>query len=206
MNHDLFNQPVFDVGSTDSRLIVGARENSSDAWEQIVTVYGPLVYTWLRRLGASPEDCRDLVQDVLTALACNIKKFDRDRSDASFRGWLWVITRNKLRDLRRRQVGLLAARGGTSQVRLLHAVAADMPSSSDESAGPSDDACGLGRALGAIQGDFSDRTWQAFWLTAVEELDSKEVAQTLEMSRTAVRLAKLRVLRRLREEVQRYQA
>ena len=52
-----------------------------------------------------------------------------------------------------------------------------------------------------MRSEFEERTWQAFWLTAVENRAAVEVALELRMSPGAVRVAKSRVLRRLREEL-----
>ena len=57
------------------------------------------------------------------------------------------------------------------------------------------------RALELIRGEFEERTWHAFWLTAVEDHPTGEVALELVMTPGAVRVAKSRVLRRLREEL-----
>ena len=57
------------------------------------------------------------------------------------------------------------------------------------------------RALELIRCEFEERTWQAFWLTAVEDRPAGEVALELGMTPGAVRVAKSRVLRRLREEL-----
>ncbi len=56
-------------------------------------------------------------------------------------------------------------------------------------------------ALDSIRCEFEARTWRAFWLTTVEGLAAKDVGAELEMSPGAVRVAKSRVLRRLREEL-----
>ena len=45
------------------------------------------------------------------------------------------------------------------------------------------------------------RTWQAFWRTAVEGQAPKNVAAELGVRPDAVRMAKSRVLRRLRDEL-----
>jgi RNA polymerase sigma-70 factor (ECF subfamily) len=59
----------------------------------------------------------------------------------------------------------------------------------------------LRRGLELIRGEFEPRTWQAFWLTAVEGRSPKDVAHELGMSDGAVRVAKSRVLHRLRTEL-----
>jgi RNA polymerase sigma-70 factor (ECF subfamily) len=57
------------------------------------------------------------------------------------------------------------------------------------------------RAIELIRAEFEDRTWRAFWLTAVEGRMAAEVGVELGMAKGAVRQAKYRVLRRLREEL-----
>ena len=57
------------------------------------------------------------------------------------------------------------------------------------------------RALELFRGDFEESTWQAFWRTAVDNQTPAEVAAALGMSKVAVRQAKARVLRRLKEVV-----
>jgi RNA polymerase sigma-70 factor (ECF subfamily) len=57
------------------------------------------------------------------------------------------------------------------------------------------------RALALMQKDFEERTWQAFWLTAVDGRDPAEAAQQLGMPRASVYMARSRVLRRLRQEL-----
>jgi RNA polymerase sigma-70 factor (ECF subfamily) len=56
--------------------------------------------------------------------------------------------------------------------------------------------------LELIQGEFEERTWQAFWRVTAEGQAAKDVAQDLGVTASAVRLAKSRVLRRLREEME----
>ena len=50
-----------------------------------------------------------------------------------------------------------------------------------------------------IRGEFHPHTWQAFWATAVEGRSAPDVAAELGMSPVGVRVAKSRVLQRLRE-------
>jgi RNA polymerase sigma-70 factor (ECF subfamily) len=49
--------------------------------------------------------------------------------------------------------------------------------------------------------EFEERTWQAFWRTAVDGRSAADVGAELGMTPGAVRVAKSRVLHRLREEL-----
>ena len=91
--------------------------------------------------------------------------------------------------------------GGTdAQIRLAQLPAARPPEEDDSSEERADRGV-VGRALELIRGEFEERTWRAFWLTAIEDRAPKEVAIELGMSPGAVRVAKSRVLRRLRDEL-----
>ena len=54
--------------------------------------------------------------------------------------------------------------------------------------------------MALVREEFEERTWEAFWRVTVEGQTSTAVADALSMTPAAVRQAKSRVLRRLREE------
>ncbi|HID75877.1 MAG TPA: hypothetical protein EYP56_07755 [Planctomycetaceae bacterium] len=57
------------------------------------------------------------------------------------------------------------------------------------------------RSLELVRAEFENRTWEAFWRTAVDGRPAREVAEELDMSRLAVYQAESRVLRPLRQEL-----
>ncbi|RYZ05436.1 MAG: sigma-70 family RNA polymerase sigma factor [Myxococcales bacterium] len=58
--------------------------------------YGPVV-RWARRLGANAGDCEDLAQEVFVIVKRRLPDFD----GGNVAGWLYRITRNRVRDHRR---------------------------------------------------------------------------------------------------------
>jgi RNA polymerase sigma-70 factor (ECF subfamily) len=52
-----------------------------------------------------------------------------------------------------------------------------------------------------VRGNVGENTWEAFWLTTVEDLPTNEVARRLGMKPGAVRVAKYRTLRAIKKEL-----
>ena len=189
------NPPTSD--STSTSLLERIKSQDPQAWQALSRIYAPLVYSWCRSYGVCSEDAADIAQEVFGAVHRSIADFRRDRPHDSFRGWLWTITRNKIRDHFRGCADRAAASGGTDAQLLMQNLPEDAPLS-DAASGSRWNSILL-RGVETVQGEFEPRTWQAFWRTAVDDLSSREVADDLGMTPGAVRKAKFRVLRRLRE-------
>jgi len=181
---------------TSLSLLDRARHHDEPSWQRLVTLYGPLVEHWCRRGGARPEDAADLAQEVFLAVSQGLERFER-RGPGSFRAWVRGITRHKLLDYYRRAERQAAAAGGSTALERLLDIPDPQPGSDEDA----DEMSGLyRRALDLIRGEFEERTWQAFWLTAVEGREAPAAAAELGMSPVAVRIARSRVLARLRAE------
>jgi RNA polymerase sigma-70 factor (ECF subfamily) len=191
--------------TTQRSLLVRLRDSQDgQAWTQFVEVYAPLVYGFARKHGLQDADAADLTQEVLRAVAGAAGRLEYDPQRGSFRGWLFTIVRNKLRNFlsspQHRWKG-----SGDSQIQALM----------EEQPAPEDD--GTRRwdqeyeqrlfdwAAAQVRRGFEDKTWQAFWQTAVEGKHPKQVAEALAISVGAVYIAKSRVLARLRDQVQQLQ-
>ena len=184
------------ASATSASLIERARERSPRAWEELVTLYAPSVLAWCRRGHLSESDAADVFQEVFRTVAAKIDSFRRERPGDTFRGWLRTITRNKVNDHYRRVSREPRGSGGsTIEKRFVH-VPDEAPANEDDDDNPL-----FRRALERIRGQFREHTWQAFWRTTVDERPAPEVANELGMSPGAVRVAKSRVLQRLREEL-----
>ncbi|MBL8794193.1 MAG: sigma-70 family RNA polymerase sigma factor [Planctomycetia bacterium] len=184
-------------GSTSVSLLERVKAHDQEAWRRLVQLYGPLVYQWCRRWELRPDDVADIFQDVFQAVAGQIASFRRERPGDSFRGWLWTITRHKVADHFRRQgKGPVAAGGSDAQQRLLELP--EPPADPDPSA---TDGNLVQRALEQIRGEFEPRTWTMFWRATVEGHATRDIAADLGVTPDAVRVAKSRILKRLRQEL-----
>jgi RNA polymerase sigma-70 factor (ECF subfamily) len=187
--------------STSRSLLERVQLADTAAWDRLVQLYAPLVYFWCKGWDLQAQDTADVFQEVFLSVAQHIGNFRKERPGDSFRGWLRVITRNKILDQLRRRGHEARGEGGTeAQLRF-----ADLPAPSiAEEASAADDQASRGlflRGLTFIRGEFEPHTWQAFWETAVEGRAAADVAAQLSMTPGAVRVAKSRVLQRLRREL-----
>src|SRR5436309_10556864 len=186
--------------ATSRSLLARVQANEADAWERLVNLYAPLVLHWCRCGGLQHHDVADVFQEVFQAVVAYVGGFRKERERDTFRGWLRRITQNKLRDHFRRLGREARGVGGSSARERLAQL--PVPDTSAEDLAPDEGECGLfARALDQIRGEFEERTWAAFWRTAVEGRAAPDVAADLAMTSGAVRVAKSRVLRRLREEL-----
>ena len=187
---------------TSRSMLDDARRADALAWERLVRLYSPLVASWCRRWGLAQQDVLDVLQEVFASVAANLQRFRKDRPSDTFRGWLLTIARNKVLDQYRRAEQQVAAAGGTDALVRLQQVhdprdSANLPDPADEQEFNQV----LLRAMDAIRGEFQERTWQSFWGVVVEGRATADVAADLAMTPGAVRVAKSRVLLRLRREL-----
>jgi RNA polymerase sigma-70 factor, ECF subfamily len=182
-------------------LLERVRVDDAAAWHRLVDLYAPLVYRWCRRSGLPEQDAADIFQDVFQSVATHIAGFRKEKESDTFRGWLRTITRNKIRDHFRKSAREPAGEGGSEALVRIKALPDTALADADESGDEQADRGLFGRVLSLIRVEFEPRTWQAFWQTAVDGRAANEVSADLDMTPGAVRVAKSRVLRRLRQEL-----
>lgn len=159
------------------------------AWDRFVELYTPLLkslgLTIRSARGLRDPDAADFVQDFFMVLVRELPRFHYE-SGKRFRGWLRTVTLNKCREV----------------------VSHQWP----EVADPTNDFAEIDeaeyrkypvdRALQLMRVDFQPTTWKACWEYAVVGRPAAEVAAELGITTNAVHMARSRVLRRLRQELQ----
>jgi RNA polymerase sigma-70 factor (ECF subfamily) len=186
---------------TSLTLLERLRSNNGDAWRVMVQLYTPLVCHWCARGGLRGADTEDVTQEVFQAASTHLANFRRDRPGDSFRGWLRGITRNMVLQHFRRRGRHAPASGGTDAFLRLQEVADTSDVTAVEDEDPAEELDALRqRALNLVRSEFEERTWRAFWMTVVEDRAPVDVAADMGVSPAAVRMAKSRVLHRLKEE------
>jgi RNA polymerase sigma factor (sigma-70 family) len=171
-----------------------------DAWQQFVSIYGPLVYRLARSKGFQDADAREIVQEVLVAVSKAVERWDPDPRLGRFRAWLFRIARNlMIKFLTRRRFRPIGS-GDSGIAELL-----------EQQVEPSPDDAALFDleyrremfrwAAEQVQEQVKERTWRAFWMTSIERWSAEDVARELAMTVGAVHIACSRVRGRIRDLV-----
>jgi RNA polymerase sigma-70 factor (ECF subfamily) len=185
---------------TATSLLVRAAGQQADAWQKLVSLYGPLVYHWCRRFGLQPSDAENVGQEVFLRVAARLAEFRHDRPGDTFRGWLFRIARNCYVDHLRQLDAAATGVGGSEAHARLAQLAQETDDETDAALVRHDEALLYRRLVEFIRSEFSDRDWTAFYRVVIDGLSPAEAAAELKVSVNVVYLARSRVLKRVREE------
>ena len=170
---------------------------STEAWAEFTEIYRPLVVRVARAKGLQHADADDLAQDVFTIVSRAVESFD-PAANGSFRGWLFTITRNLCVNHLSRSRKPIGSGDSDIQRLLLQQPADDATVTLFEM---EHRRVRFRRAAEGLKQQFTDSTWLSFWLTAVDGKSIDAVAQQLNKSSGAVRVARCRVLARLKDKL-----
>ena len=164
-----------------------------NAWDDWVRIYVPLIHRWLRRSGLAAEDIEDVVQGTLIQVHRGMADFEHNGRRGAFRRWLRVVTMNALRQS-------LRGRDGETLViepQIIESIADGY--AQRERRRTSRSLRMIDEWLVELESQFEAKTLAAFRLTFLDDLSIDEAAERLEMSISAVYIARSRILKRLRK-------
>lgn len=187
--------------TTPQSLLQRLREKpDEDGWKRLVDLYTPLLRRWLRQSGVKGNDADDLLQEVLTLLFRKLPSFEHNQQRGAFRCWLHTILLNRLRDHWKARQTTPETADAAEIVRELDRLQ-DPASDLNQLWDREHDVFLARRVLQVIENDFLPDTWQAFRRVFLDGAKPAEVAAEMGLSVNAVHLAKWRVLRRARREI-----
>lgn len=174
------------------------------AWEEFAAIYGPVVFNVATNRGFQAADAENLVQEVFVAVANSISKWLERDDRGSFRAWLLRIARNAAVDMiTQKATRSLGHDGSEAQFHLanLHA-----PSELSSTLDLEYERLVFQWASDRVRQSVAEHTWQAFWLTSIEELSVEAAAVKLNTRPGNIYFARSRVMARIKKLVQQYQA
>lgn len=174
----------------------------AEAWQEFAEIYRPVILRIASSKGLQSADAEDLAQKVLISILGAIKRWD-PAGKAKFRTWLKRVTENAILNAITR-VKPDQAIGSVEEQTLLD--------KHPERNGPDSELLKIELrreifrwAARRIRSEFSDTTWQAFWLTAVESRPADEVGQLLGRNRGSIYAARSRVMKRLIQKTKEFE-
>ena len=167
------------------------------AWEDFWQRYWALIYNYAKRRGCSDVTAQDVLQDVMLEVFQGRETLRYDPAKGRFRDWLGGLVRNVVRRRRQAPGERIRAAGGSSGPGLDDQP--DRHDAADDGWSELFDDALLRVLLDVVRGEVAPATYQAFELTAIQEMAGAEVARLTGLSRNAVYLARKRVVMRLRE-------
>ena len=193
---------VYDSGgleSTNISLLARVKSNEEPAWEMLVELYAPMIYSRCRRVyKLEPSDAENVGQEVFKSVANSISNFRRQR-EGSFRKWLRIIIDNKCKDFFRKN-RIANAEGGSVAKKLIEEVPDDFDYEKldDEETELGEKAMLMRQAMKLVQDEFSPRDWKIFWDIAIEDRDRGDTAAKYDVPVNIVYLAISRIRKRLK--------
>jgi len=198
------------VHSTRRTLLWRMRDPHAErAWEEFYQMYWAVIVRYAQKMGLNEAEAQDVLQETMMVLLRILPQFQYDPAKGKFRNFLLTIVRRKALAAWRRA----AARGEVSFDTCPHDDGLSPADTlSDENiVAPSDTDQRRWResiqeqALQRIRDDASvqGRTWDVFQAYVLDQLPVAEVVQRFGMKKNAVYQIKNRMIKRLKEEVER---
>ena len=188
-----------------SMTLLGRVQSVDDAgaWGEFVERYAPQIFSWCRRHSLQESDASDVTQEVLTKLVTAMRTFRYDPAKGRFRGWLKTITMNVVRDMARHRSHAASPADAQVLELLEDEQASTALTESIESAWQQEV---LGVAMESVRLRVKRHTWDAYEMTARQEVPAAEAAEKLGIPVSDVYVAKSRVIKMLRTEVARLES
>ncbi len=177
--------------TTRATLLQRVKDRSDDsAWRDFNRMYFPLLYRYARARGLSPQDAEDVAQQCMQAISRSIADFEYSATRGKFRNWLKTIADHKVTDLLRKRREMLAQPG-------------ELDGSGSSSSEPDRlwerqwDKEHLRYCLERLREEWAGKSYQCFYLFALQQKSAAEVARLLGISENQVWVTKHRMLARL---------
>jgi RNA polymerase sigma-70 factor, ECF subfamily len=182
---------------TRQSLLLRAQTGEENAWKDLTDLYRPLIIGWLNRQGVPAGDLDDLAQDVLLSVVKHLPQFQHSGRRGAFRAWLRTIVCSRTVDYWHAVDARTKGQGGSGAAALREI--ADPDSNLNRQWDEEHDRYVLACLLDLVDEEFEPTTVRAFRRLALDGASGAEAAEELQMSVTAVYVAKSRVLQRIRQ-------
>lgn len=182
--------------------------DDQESWRAFFNTYWRLIYNFALQRGLNHEEAQEAVQETVVAVAKSIGNFHYDRRVCAFKTWLLRVTCSKIANQfarRARHAGGTHCEGPEQTL----GAAELLGTTPDETTNPWEQEWDeewrrnlMEAALRRVKDRVSIEQYQMFDLFVNKELGAQEVARTLKVSIGHVYVAKHRVSRLIRKEIE----
>jgi RNA polymerase sigma-70 factor (ECF subfamily) len=181
--------------------------DNQDSWREFFNTYWRLIYDFAAKAGLDDADAQDVVQETVISVAKQMQEFKYDPACGSFKAWLMQITRRRIADrLRKRyrsgDVGTLKMED--------HAAAALLNELPDASCSVLEELWEeewrrhmADAAMERVKRLVSPEQFQMFEFSVLQRWPAGKVAEALGVSTIQVYMARHRVGKLVKKEIQR---
>jgi RNA polymerase sigma factor (sigma-70 family) len=180
-----------------------------DGWQVFFDTYWKLIYGTSIKAGLSDTEAEEAVQETVITVSKKLETYDPGRG--SFKHWLLAIARFRILDQFRRRKPVQQAwpvspdekdRKTATLDRLPDPKSLELEAIWEQEWRRNL----LHVAIERIKGRVNEKHYQIFYLTRIKEISTTEVARALRVNLAQVYLARSRVGRLVKKEVQRLEA
>ena len=181
--------------------------DDQESWREFFDVYWKLIFSIALRAGLSHAEAEDVVQETVLAVAKKMRKFHYDPAIGSFKGWLLLNVRSRIAEhLRRKTPETMAAPppppAADSDTSFLDRIPNPELSEFDALWDAEWDKHLLETALERVKAKVSAKQYLIFDLFALKQVPIGKITRSLGVNIGQVYLAKHRVSRILKRELQ----
>jgi RNA polymerase sigma-70 factor (ECF subfamily) len=182
-----------------------ANSENSQAWSGFVGYFKPILVGFARKSGLNQQAAEDFAQQALLEFFKSYRTGRYDREKGRLSHWLFGIARKVLSQTFRRSKPEKVAtdlQRSTSDSQPLENFAD--PSAAEDLWQQQWEKMVMQICMDRARKEFDEKTFAAFEMYALQDLEPTEVAKRLGLSRNAVYIAKSRILSRLRELIEEF--
>jgi len=180
-----------------------------EGWREFFETYWKLIYSVASKAGLNDAEAQDLVQETIHSVAKKMRHFHYDPAVGSFKAWLLLNVRSRIADhLRRRncRIQTVAQSSASPDLALLENLPEPAANCFEVLWEKEWHQHLFAAALDRIKRKVSARQYQLFDLSVLQQVPLRKITGTLGVSFGQVYLAKHRVGRLVRNEVQRLES
>ncbi|MCB9865883.1 MAG: sigma-70 family RNA polymerase sigma factor [Phycisphaerales bacterium] len=177
---------------TSLTLLAKLRDTQDDgAWRRFDQRYRPMILAFARKMCVRDADAHDIAQEVIAAFISAYRDGTYDHDKGSLRGWLFRVTHHRIIDARRAGNGPPPRDGGWPNLESRDTAEQIWEAQWREFV--------IQACIKEVRRHVELHTFEAFRLYVLEEVPAEDVAARLGIERSAVYVAKSRVLHRMRK-------